>query len=275
MAKGISLHIGLNYVDENCYGGWRGELDACENDARDMFAIAQSRGYDATLLLTEAASTQAFVDHMESSAAALEPGDMYLLSFAGHGGQVRDVNGDETDDRKDETWCFYDRQHLDDERVYLWSKFRPGVRIVVFSDSCHSGSTHRSASSEEENIEMFGVPAPKSRNLPDEALAKAYRALAEKYNTIQMDLAAKQFKVEVPVRLLSGCQDDQRSVEVGSNGVFTARVKEVWADGAFSGNFDEFHKKIIENMPSKQTPNHRVDFAVSEAFDRLGPFSLD
>ena len=33
--KGISLHVGLNRVDPVHYLGWKGELVACENDARD------------------------------------------------------------------------------------------------------------------------------------------------------------------------------------------------------------------------------------------------
>ena len=37
---GRSLHIGLNAVGTAHYGGWRGELTACEFDAGDMAALA-------------------------------------------------------------------------------------------------------------------------------------------------------------------------------------------------------------------------------------------
>jgi hypothetical protein len=40
----------------------------------------------------------------------------------------------------DETWCLYDGQLLDDELHGAWEKFQAGVRILVFSDSCHSGT---------------------------------------------------------------------------------------------------------------------------------------
>ncbi len=36
MSKGISLHLGMNAVDPAHYGGWSGELLACEADANDM-----------------------------------------------------------------------------------------------------------------------------------------------------------------------------------------------------------------------------------------------
>ena len=50
---------------------------------------------------------------------------------------------DENEDGYDETWVLYDRQLVDDELYTLWSKFAPGVRIVVLSDSCHSGTAIR------------------------------------------------------------------------------------------------------------------------------------
>ena len=44
MAKGISLHIGLNSVDPKHYGGWDGKLQACEQDSVDMQALATTAG---------------------------------------------------------------------------------------------------------------------------------------------------------------------------------------------------------------------------------------
>ena len=41
--KGAALHIGLNHVDPDHYQGWDGELAGCQNDARDLQAIADGR----------------------------------------------------------------------------------------------------------------------------------------------------------------------------------------------------------------------------------------
>ena len=68
------------------------------------------------------------------------PGDFFLCTYSGHGGQVRDKNHEEESDRSDETWVLYDRQLVDDELYALWATFKPGVRVVILSDSCHSGS---------------------------------------------------------------------------------------------------------------------------------------
>ena len=64
------------------------------------------------------------------------------MTYSGHGGQVPDGD-DEEADSSDETWVAFDRQIVDDELYELWGKFKPGVRIVVLSDSCHSGSVNR------------------------------------------------------------------------------------------------------------------------------------
>ena len=40
MPQGLALTIGLNSVDPAHYGGWSGELTACEADAEDMAEIA-------------------------------------------------------------------------------------------------------------------------------------------------------------------------------------------------------------------------------------------
>ncbi len=50
--RGLSLHIGLNSVSPAHYGGWSGDLSACEYDALDLCALAQSKGIKPTLLLT-------------------------------------------------------------------------------------------------------------------------------------------------------------------------------------------------------------------------------
>jgi len=39
------------------------------------------------------------------AAKALAAGDLFFMTYSGHGGQVPDVSGDEPD-KKDETWCF-------------------------------------------------------------------------------------------------------------------------------------------------------------------------
>lgn len=116
-ARGISLHIGLNAVSAAAYGGWDGPLAACEFDANDMAVIAKSRGMKSTVLLTKKGTRANVLGGMRSAAKALNAGDLFFITYSGHGGQIPDVSGDESD-KQDETWCLYDGQLIDDE---LWS----------------------------------------------------------------------------------------------------------------------------------------------------------
>ena len=140
--KAMSLHIGLNAVNPGAYSGWDGPLAACEFDAHDMAAIAKSRRMKSTLLLTRKATRANALAAMRAAAKALKSGDLFFLTYSGHGGQVPDVDGDEPD-RQDETWCLFDGQLIDDELYFELSRFAAGVRILVLSDSCHSGTVTR------------------------------------------------------------------------------------------------------------------------------------
>src|SRR5262245_49661514 len=114
MPTGIALTIGLNAVDPNHYQGWAGDLVACEADAHDMAAIANAKGFKTMTLLTKQATRTAVANGMAMAAQTLKAGDIFMLSYSGHGGQLPDLNRDE-DDQQDETWCLYDGELIDDE----------------------------------------------------------------------------------------------------------------------------------------------------------------
>jgi hypothetical protein len=146
-ARGISLHVGLNSVDDVHYQGWNGQLVACEADARDMQSIAQSLGYETTLLLTLDATRRDVRQAIESASRQLGKGDIFLLTYSGHGGQIPKETGQpglnlydsDATDQLDESWCLYDAQLLDDELNHSYRQFQDGVRILLIQDCCHSG----------------------------------------------------------------------------------------------------------------------------------------
>src|SRR4051812_20909928 len=140
--KAVSVHLGLNAVSAKHYEGWSGELTACEFDAHDMAAIARTAGMKSTVLLTRHATRARALAAVRAASKSLQSGDLLFLTYSGHGGQIPDVTGEE-DDKLDETWCLYDGQLIDDEMYAELSRFAAGVRILVLSDSCHSGTVLR------------------------------------------------------------------------------------------------------------------------------------
>lgn len=289
-AKATSLHIGLNSVSPAAYAGWDGPLAACEFDANDMAALARQKGMTASVLLTRKATRAAVLGGLRKAASALRAGDLFFLSYSGHGGQVKDIDHDEAD-RKDETWCLYDGQLIDDELYFALSRFAPGVRILVLSDSCHSGSVTRD-----------GPPPPpppgtRSRQMPAGVAMRVYEAHQAFYDKLQADVtkaaggrvvdpdaalsqvgAAGQGGTVVgtfgpAVILISGCQDNQTSLDGEHNGAFTEQLLKVWNHGAFKGTYGSFHVRIRAGMPASQSPNLYV-LGDAAAFLGQGPFTV-
>lgn len=273
MSKAYSLHIGLNAVNPSSYGGWKGELNACENDALDMDDIAKKLKYSKhVVLLTKQATRNNVAKYFKSFANSLNNGDFFLLTYSGHGGQIPDANNDE-DDGQDETWCLYDGQIIDDELNYYYSKFKPGARIFVLSDSCHSGTVTRAA---------FMTPPGgtilnrRDKFMPMAVAKKTYQKNKKFYDRILKDknLKVAEDKVKARIRLISGCQDNQTSSDGDVNGLFTEKLLEVWDDGNFQGSYRKFYKRILNQMPPEQSPRHYIIGSKDTAYNNMKPFTF-
>jgi hypothetical protein len=258
MVQGISIHIGLNGLDQNHYAGWQGILNACEKDARDMQGIAKRMGYVNTdLLLTKDATIKAVTSKIEDAAKNLKANDILLLTYSGHGAYITDYNNDEEDGR-DETWCLYDGQLIDDQLHDLWANFAPGVRILVVSDSCHSGTIINLRIMSE--FLSFFEKMPGNNNIlmrfmPRHIADQVYKNNKEFYEAIRKKIPPKKRKINASVLSLTACQDNQVAEDGKKNGKFTATLLQVWDNDKFKGDYKSFHRKIVERMPPYQTPN--------------------
>jgi hypothetical protein len=277
MPKGLALTLGLNSVDPKHYGGWSGDLNACEADAQDMTAIAQSKGFSVTSLLTKEASRARVIDGIRKAAKALKNGDIFMLSYSGHGGQLPDLNNDEPDGM-DETWCLYDGELVDDELYAFFGKFAQGVRILMFSDSCHSGTVAKLAYYHG-SLAASGTAVGgqvKFRAMPPEVALRTYRLNKAFYDEI---LTSKVPKAALPeakasILLVSGCQDNQLSQDGAFNGLFTGQLLKVWKHGLFKGDYRSFHQAILKRMPPNQTPNLFRAGRANPAFEKQPPFTI-
>lgn len=294
---GMSLHIGVNYLDKKCYplepphpdfpDGWDGYLESCEYDAEALYELAKHKHFDAKLLRTQDATAENVRDEIRRAAKTLKSGDIFFLTYAGHGGQVPDRSRDEKTDRLDETWCLYNRQFLDDELFALYAEFDPGVRILILSDSCHSGTVSRG-----------GPPRPPKRSptarcMPPASVRPIYVARKKDYDRIQDETPQIQDEdVQASIRLLAACKDKQEADGDSFHGFFTQAVLDVWNDDQFKGNYDEFFGAISQELErvsgaseprgagdavdesELQTPNHYLQGAKDPAFDKQSPFEI-
>jgi len=277
MPKGISLHIGLNAVDPKHYQGWEGVLAACESDAEDMASIAKGMGFSPEVVLTQAATRERILAGLGKVASSLEPGDIFVLSYSGHGGQLPDLSGDETD-QEDETWCLYDGELVDDELYEALARIPAGVRVLTLSDSCHSGTMLKEAFYQG----IVGAAAQAQRMetsyrcMPGAVAQRTYRANKGLYDGLLQNTALNdaRSRVAASALLISGCQDNQLSSDGTFNGLFTARLLSVWRNGSFAGSYRQFHNAIVRLMPPDQTPNYYFIGAPDREFEAQRPFTI-
>jgi hypothetical protein len=255
-AKGIALTIGINHADQGFYGKIP-VLSGCVNDANDVAAIAKSQGFaKVTTLLDGQATVAAVESQIEEAASSLVPGDFFLLHYSGHGMDLhsRDSRGD-----TNTAWCLFNRSYYDDNLFDFWFKFQPGVRILVLSDRCHSGTAirevlMRSATRElgARDVEEEPIPRGLSVEEADETIA----AHPDVFEALDREAASLQARNSdrtpgAAVILISGCKDEEVSGDLRTNGIFTGSLKKIWNNGAFDGNYEDFHAQIAREVASR------------------------
>ncbi|MGE4560554.1 MAG: caspase domain-containing protein [Desulfobulbus sp.] len=202
-----ALCIGIND-----YPGTANDLSGCINDANDWAQVLAQNGFAVEQLLDAAATKAAMMAAIGSMIEGASKGDSLIFTYSGHGTWVPDRSGDEADGR-DEALCPHDLATkgalLDDEIHALFSGRAPGVRIVLISDSCHSGSVTRGS---EEDIDP-GVP--RIRFMPPEAWMPKEELPPP---TLRMAVPRSGFTRAGGDLLLAGCQDTEYSYDTRFNG---------------------------------------------------------
>ncbi|KAF9381195.1 Ca(2+)-dependent cysteine protease [Podila verticillata] len=239
-----ALLIGINYT------GLANPLHGCVNDTADMKRFLLSVGFEEEnirVLTDDQVGTERMptrdniFHHLKWLIQDAKKNDSYFLHYSGHGGQVRDLDGDETDGLDN---CIFPVDHaengviIDDElHRDVVKKLPPGVRLTVVFDCCHSGSALDLPYIYAATGYIRGSSA--LANLGHELVegnfdADALKALQDKWQKLQLE--EKEFARQVSLKaadadviMFSGCKDDQTSADVSitrggntsSNGAMT------------------------------------------------------
>lgn len=253
MAKGSALLVGLKSVDPTAYNGWDGKAGCwgCELDVDNIEMILNPLNYQIKTLKTAEATRDRILSALYRAAENTEGGDIFVFYYSGHGGQQPDVNGDELDGM-DETLVAYDREVIDDKIHKALGRFRAGVRLVMISDSCNSGTNYR---------HRMTVP------VNEQAI---FRPMARRLK--------RELSIDAQLIHLGGCRDGFGSAGYQHGGAFTIALCEAWEKGSFRGNFKDLHSRICDLIKSDQKPQYSEygvisdEFRVQRAFEvRLAP----
>ncbi|CAE6443405.1 unnamed protein product [Rhizoctonia solani] len=143
-----ALSIGINYF------GQQGELRGCINDSNNICEfLTRQFGYNKNdiVQLVDDSTDPKKMPNRENILRAMQwlvndakPNDSLFFHYSGHGGQTKDLDGDEADGY-DEVIYPMDFEHaghiVDDDMHAIMVKPLPeGCRLTAIFDSCHSGS---------------------------------------------------------------------------------------------------------------------------------------
>jgi subtilisin family serine protease len=198
--------------------------------------------------------------YLEQFSKTLKSGDFLFITYSGHGGQIEDLNFDEENDAMDETWCLYDRQYIDDELWEHFSRFKKGVRVLMISDSCHSGSVSKAAVTPKD-VEVDGLLEEitkkmklVTRNAPRHITFNAYKKNKEQYYAPTHKPLVIREDIPATVLLLAACRDEEKASEWDGYGLFTSTIKKVLTTDKAIASYEDWLEKILKQIPAIQTP---------------------
>jgi hypothetical protein len=178
-----ALFIGINYRKTGS------ELKGCENDSITFkkYFIDQGLNENNTKILISAQTKKNIIEQIKilSRSSYQENNKTFIIQYSGHGISMPDSNGDELDG-KDEGLLSNDLNVIIDDEIYLLlNTFHPSSKILFIIDACHSCSI---------------LDLPYSYSGLDETVTEENRN-----------------KTQIKIILISGCRDDQYSLDIYSN----------------------------------------------------------
>lgn len=248
-----SLHIGIND-----YPGTDSDLSGCVNDANDWKEALLDRGFETLSLLDEKANKSNMKEAILKIVGDTDRNDIAVITFSGHGTWIADEDGDEPDGR-DEALCPHDTDQgnllTDDELYEIFSDRKRGARIILISDSCHSGTVSRARAvmpgAENENWRF-----QKIRYLAPEVFLKNDEQRLTRARKVENVMA--RGKIRAASVLLSGCKDTEYSYDAWfnqrANGAFSYVALQTLKDLELQSTYGDWHAKIREILPHVNYP---------------------
>lgn len=248
-----SLHIGIND-----YPGTDSDLAGCINDANDWRAALEGRGFKTSSIQDGEATKSNMQESILKIVRDTGQNDIAVITYSGHGTWVPDDDGDEPDGR-DEALCPHDTASgnilTDDELYDIFGGRKRGARIIMISDSCHSGSVAKARSfmpgveNDPWNFQKIRYLAPEFYMKDDEKRLRKAR-LVEKVRS--------KGKIRAASVLLSGCRDEEYSYDAWfngrANGAFTYVALQTLKNLEDEATYRDWYRAIREILPHVNYP---------------------
>ena len=243
-----ALLIGINYI------GTKVRLTGCINDITNISKVLRKFNYNC-LCLTDRTplkpTKKNIIEQLKLLVSNAEAGDTLIFYYCGHGSRIKDTDNDEVD-KLDEVFVPLDYLKegiITDDELFSLIKIKNDVKFYGFTDCCHSGT----------------ICDLKYNLVPNCKLKKGIVPKSIEYNRndwtddFTKSLTLKE-KPEGMIFFISGCKDNQVSVEMNNQGAFTYCFLKLFNKNNFVNNkytFKDLLKYIYCNLQiirMKQVP---------------------
>ena len=239
-------------------------MRGCVNDVEDLqAALVGTCGFkkaDITVLTDAAASKKAMQAGIKALLKASKKGDVALVHYSGHGSNVPDDNGDESDGR-DEILCpanlDWDDPLRDDWLRTTFDSMRDGVALTVVMDCCHSGTNTRAIVPPDAPVKERYLPSPAAlwatetgrglRRAVTTELRRSSPGARKRSDIVHADL---------PEVLITGCRDTQTSADAfingRYNGALTFALVEALSSSKGQLTYRDLHAKVSRTLQQRK-----------------------
>mmetsp|Transcript_16322 Transcript_16322/g.39051 ORF Transcript_16322/g.39051 Transcript_16322/m.39051 type:complete len:346 (-) Transcript_16322:138-1175(-) len=269
-----ALFIGINYY------GQKGELRGCINDVHNIKRFLTSKyRIDDVMVLTDDQKDPKCIPTRQNILAAFrwlrngaKAGDSLILHYSGHGGSVKDEDGDE-EDGMDETLIPVDYQkagHIVDDEIHavLVRGLPKGVRLTAIMDCCHSESMldlpfvytvdgDLQIIETNKNEGIVTLVGAGTRFLLDGNTKRAVGSIAQgmklllsgnsEGNSEAREKTIKTRSTEADVIQFSGCRDSQTSADANIDGQATGAMSYALIS-SLSENKNQTYTHLLKSM---------------------------
>jgi len=234
MNKHVFL-VGIDEYDRAIFGNI--DLHGCINDIvkAETFLNGDGKGAFFTRLNNSEARKQTVLFCLNEYAKTLQPGDELHFYFSGHGTRF------EKDGKTHTARVMHDDILPDYEITPILAKFKAGVTVVLYSDSCYSTGNSRTASK---------PPAANAVRRSIE-MPKIFIENALEYTDPR--------KYAATIYYFSACESNEVAWEIGGVGNFTQTLaillRGYKQQTAITTVFKTLKKSIAHQHPTLQTKN--------------------
>jgi hypothetical protein len=225
-------------------------LEGCVNDSKAWGRVLANAGFKVTYLHNEQATNRRIQQGLADLISGARSGDILAFQYSGHGTQIPDDNGDETDSF-DEAFVpvDYDKGELllrDDVVAKALDLLPEGVTLTLFMDCCHCGTNSRFAP----RIRATDTGLDRVRFMPPEylGLPRAPRVARTQRRALPSSAPG--------VIHFAACRDDEYAWESRGQGDFTAAATAFLADAITRRDTNETFIKQVGKIVAAKKRQH-------------------